>query len=107
MYSTAIDYLPALPEIFLLTAVCVVLVIDLFVPDEKRDVTFVATQLTLLITLVMVIAVHQDDLLGLEITTLHRRVVQDPVAGDRRSKVVPGGDLPIPHASRVGEVVRA
>ena len=35
---------PAYPEIFLLGAVCVILVADLFVKDENRIVTYALTQ---------------------------------------------------------------
>ena len=39
--------LPALPEIFMLTMVCVILVLDLFIDDEHRYVSFVLTLATL------------------------------------------------------------
>lgn len=42
------DLTPAIPEIFLLTMACVVLVVDLFLKQEQRHLTFVLTQLTLL-----------------------------------------------------------
>ena len=40
---------PVLPEVVLLTAVSLLLVIDLFIPDESRHVTYWLTQLTLLV----------------------------------------------------------
>ena len=40
--------LPVLPEIILLVAACAVLLIDLFLPDERRHVSYWLTQLTLL-----------------------------------------------------------
>ncbi len=42
------DLTPAIPEIFLLTMACVVLVVDLFLKQEQRHLTFWLTQLTLL-----------------------------------------------------------
>ena len=39
---------PVLPEVVLLAAVCVLLVLDLFISDENRHVTYWLTQLTLL-----------------------------------------------------------
>jgi NADH-quinone oxidoreductase subunit N len=42
------DFAPAATEIFLLCAACVVLLIDLFVRDRQRWVTYALTQLTLL-----------------------------------------------------------
>ena len=44
----------ALPEIVLLTAASIVLVVDLFVSDEKRNVTYGMTMLALLVTAVAV-----------------------------------------------------
>lgn len=41
------DLTPAIPEIFLLTMACVVLVVDLFLRQEQRHLTFWLTQLTL------------------------------------------------------------
>jgi NADH-quinone oxidoreductase subunit N len=40
--------LPVLPEIILLVAACAVLLIDLFLPDERRHLSYWLTQLTLL-----------------------------------------------------------
>jgi NADH-quinone oxidoreductase subunit N len=42
------DLRPAAAEIFLLTMACAILMIDVFLKDPKRKVTFVLTQLTLL-----------------------------------------------------------
>jgi NADH-quinone oxidoreductase subunit N len=45
----SIDLSPALPEIVVLTAASIILIVDLFVPDARRYVTYWLTQLTLLI----------------------------------------------------------
>jgi len=45
----------AAPEIFLLTAACIILVADLFISDENRVVTYVMAQLSLLCTLLITI----------------------------------------------------
>jgi NADH-quinone oxidoreductase subunit N len=42
------DLTPVIPEIFLLTMACVVLVVDLFLKPEQRNVMFWLTELTLL-----------------------------------------------------------
>jgi len=42
------NLMPALPEIFLLCMVSIILIADLFVCDERRFVTYMLTQLTLL-----------------------------------------------------------
>ncbi len=60
MYTSALEYLPAIPEIFLLCAICGLLIIDLFLDQERRDVTFLLSQLTLLTTLVLVVYTHGD-----------------------------------------------
>lgn len=44
----------AIPEIVLLAAACIVLVVDLFVPDERRNVTYGLTMLALLAVAVAV-----------------------------------------------------
>jgi len=41
------DFLPALPEIFLLAMACAIMVADLFVKSERRTVTYLLAQLTL------------------------------------------------------------
>ena len=41
------DFLPALPEIFLLVMACVVMIVDLFVKSERRTASYLLTQLTL------------------------------------------------------------
>jgi NADH-quinone oxidoreductase subunit N len=46
----------ALPEIALLASACVVLLLDLFISDRKRDYTFWHTQLTLLLVLVLIMS---------------------------------------------------
>ena len=50
------DFLPAAPEIVLLALICCVLVADLFVPDERRAVTFWLTIGSLVLTAVTLIA---------------------------------------------------
>ncbi len=44
-YITPLE--PAYPELFLLAAVCVILIADLFIRDEKRIVTYALTQVAL------------------------------------------------------------
>ncbi len=43
------DFQPAIAEIFLLTMACVVLLVDVYLPAEKRGITYILSQLTLLI----------------------------------------------------------
>ena len=46
--SIAFNFGAALPEIVLASAACVILVVDLFVPDSRRQISYWLTQLTLL-----------------------------------------------------------
>ncbi|QEL54161.1 NADH-quinone oxidoreductase subunit NuoN [Chromobacterium paludis] len=47
-----LNLIPAMPELFLIGALLVVLMLDLFIPDEKRGITYGLTLLTLLGTAV-------------------------------------------------------
>ncbi len=46
----SVTFAPALPEIVLLVSACVVLVVDLFVPDSRREVSYWLAQVGLLLT---------------------------------------------------------
>ena len=54
------DLMTALPELFLLTATCVVLVVDVYLPDSSRVFTYRLAQLSLVVTAVLCIAVFPD-----------------------------------------------
>ena len=54
------DFAPATPEIFLLIATGLVLLIDLFLKDSQRFVTYVLSQATLLITAGLIILGFND-----------------------------------------------
>ena len=47
---TAASFAPALPEMTLLVFACVVLIVDLFIPDERRHVSYWLAQIGLLAT---------------------------------------------------------
>ncbi len=66
----------ALPEIFLLTMACLILVVDAFLPDSKRNFTYVLTQLSLIVALVLLLT-NQTDVRVLAFNDLF---VQDPMA---------------------------
>jgi len=55
------NLVPAIPEMVMLGMTCLVLLIDLFLPQEKRGFTLFFTVLTLLLTAVAVIAVAPVD----------------------------------------------
>lgn len=50
------DFLPALPEIYLLAGTCLVLLLDLFLKDSQRFITYLLTQIVLLVTAFLVLA---------------------------------------------------
>ena len=66
----------ALPEIFLLTMACLILVVDVYLPQERRNFTYVLTQLSMIITLALVLA-NQSDVRVLAFNDLF---VQDAMA---------------------------
>ena len=50
------EFLPALPEIFMLCMACVILVVDLFVTDRTRGATYILAQVTLVAVLLITVA---------------------------------------------------
>ncbi|MES0326820.1 MAG: NADH-quinone oxidoreductase subunit NuoN [Gammaproteobacteria bacterium] len=54
MTLESLNYLIALPEIFLLGMACLVLIVDVFISDAKRDFSYYLAQLALLGTFVLV-----------------------------------------------------
>jgi NADH-quinone oxidoreductase subunit N len=55
------NLLPALPEIVMLAMTCLVLVVDLFLPQERRGFTLLLSIVTLILTLIAIIAVAPSD----------------------------------------------
>jgi NADH-quinone oxidoreductase subunit N len=53
------NFLPAIPEIFLLIAACVVLMVDLYLPERLRWVTYALSQLTVLGCALLSVAAFQ------------------------------------------------
>lgn len=54
------ELVPVMPEIVLLAAICIVLLVDLWVPADQRQVTFALTQAALLATLATLFVVQPD-----------------------------------------------
>ena len=73
---TRLDLVLAAPEIFLLAAACVILLVDLFLDDAKRVLTFVLSLLALAGTAWVTART------GVEVRTVawHGTYVADPVA---------------------------
>ena len=70
------DFTPAAGEITLLTLTCVVLIVDLFVDDRRRWITYAASLLTLALTAVAVVAVAGDN----TVFTFNDTFVLDPLS---------------------------
>ncbi|HHO58679.1 MAG TPA: NADH-quinone oxidoreductase subunit N, partial [Thiotrichales bacterium] len=56
MTLDSLNIVAAMPEIFLLVMACLVLVVDVYLPDEKRNFSYVLAQLTLIITLGLILS---------------------------------------------------
>ncbi len=70
------DFLLAAPEIFLLTMVCVILVVDLFLSEARRVWTYALSQLSLVGTAVLVFVMGGEDVAY----TFNGMFVDDPMA---------------------------
>jgi NADH-quinone oxidoreductase subunit N len=68
--------LPVLPEVVILTAASLILMIDLFVDDERRHVTYWLTQLSLLLAACVTLKTMQLD----AVKAFHNMVVDDMLA---------------------------
>jgi len=55
------NLLPAVPEIFVLTATCVILLVDLFVSKEHKVITYLMSIATLVIAAVLTITLHTGE----------------------------------------------
>ncbi|MCP3849861.1 MAG: NADH-quinone oxidoreductase subunit NuoN [Gammaproteobacteria bacterium] len=70
------DFMPAMPEIFLLSMVCVIMIIDLFVKDESRGATYVLSLIALITTAFLSFSNFSDQ----SITTFNGSFILDPMA---------------------------
>ncbi len=55
-----LNLFPAYPEIFLISAISIILVLDLFISDAKRSITYLLTQLALLGTILILVMTTQS-----------------------------------------------
>ena len=69
------NLIPVLPELFVLGAVCAILIIDLLVDDERRVTTYVLTQLTLLAAAILTVATGGTE----PVYTMNGMFVDDPM----------------------------
>ncbi len=71
------DFMPAMPEIFLLSMVCVIMIIDLFLKDESRGATYVLSLIALISTAFLSFSNFSAE----SITTFNGSFILDPMAG--------------------------
>ena len=76
MNFTMPNIAPALPEIFILSMACVILVIDLFLNDRQRVVTYLLTQATLVVGFFLIVT----DFSQQQVLTFSDTFVRDPMA---------------------------
>jgi len=70
------DFMPAMPEIFLLAMVCAILIIDLFLKDETRGATYLLS----LIALIGTAFISFNNFSTETITTFNGSFILDPMA---------------------------
>lgn len=73
-----INLIPVYPEIFLLIATSAILLIDMFLPDAKRVVTYVLSLLTLVVCAVLAFSGYAS---GDTVYTFSNMFVSDPLSG--------------------------
>ncbi|MEK7262096.1 MAG: NADH-quinone oxidoreductase subunit N, partial [Pseudomonadota bacterium] len=76
MTSTMPNLMPALPEIFVFSMACVILVVDLFLTERRRVVSYALTQLTL----VGAAALTLNGFSTTSVYTFNQMFVADPLA---------------------------
>ena len=74
----AFDYMPVLPEIVVLVGACVILLVDVWLGDDRRHVGYWLAQFTLLIAACVTIATMKYSLMPAH--AFFSTVVDDPVA---------------------------
>ncbi len=70
------DFMPAMPEIFLLTIVCAILIIDLFLKDESRGATYMLSLIALAATAILSFTGYSQE----TVTTFNDSFILDPMA---------------------------
>jgi NADH-quinone oxidoreductase subunit N len=71
-----LNLFPAYPEIFLISAISIILVLDLFISDAKRSITYLLTQIALLGTIMILVMTTQST----PVLTFHDMFVDDFMA---------------------------
>lgn len=70
------NFMPALPEIFLLAMACIILIADLYVSDDRRVITYVLSLLALAVTAVLTLSQYSTE----TVYTFDGSFVSDPMS---------------------------
>jgi len=70
------DYMPVLPEIVILVGACIILLVDVWLPDDRRHVSYWLTQLTLLVATCATLNTANEN----AVVVFHGTVIDDFVA---------------------------
>ena len=61
MHFDSSNLIPVLPEIFILTMVCLILILDLFLDESQRQTTYLLTQISLAVTIFITLLVSSPE----------------------------------------------
>ncbi len=70
------DFMLAMPEIFLLSMICIIMIIDLFLKDESRGATYVLSLISLIATAFLAFSNYTDQ----SLSTFNGSFILDPMA---------------------------
>lgn len=76
MYNPS-DFHVILPELFMLTMVCVILIVDLYLKDERRGITYLLSLLTLGMAVLLTLSPHGAAGAGEKIYAFNQAFVRD------------------------------
>ena len=61
MHFDSSNLIPVLPEIFMLTMVCLIIILDLFLEESQRQTTYLLSQVSLAVTIFLILLVSSSD----------------------------------------------
>jgi len=70
------DFIPAIPEIFILSMACIILIADLYISDERRVITYLLSLATLVVAAMLTINLHDTA----TVYTFSGTFIKDPMA---------------------------
>jgi NADH-quinone oxidoreductase subunit N len=70
------NFIPAIPELFVLSMACIILIADLYVSDERRVITYLLSLATLVVAAMLTINLHSTE----TIYTFSGTFIKDPMS---------------------------